>query len=137
MRADPFPTIGAMSGRGHDEGVVKIGGESWTDEVFRICNAIDFLLQPHRHDGRRPRNSSACHAEKQLIAYFISKHAFLQDNFRGGRQLHDLFLARPPIGLRAATILVSSDVCFDCVNFGMKVEVALGLFSGLYVAATS
>lgn len=95
-------------------------------------------------------------AEKQLIAYFISKHVFLatefgpsvdsskpyeshQDfkgrlnevdldgSFEGKRPLPVLASIAPPVSLKQAYILVSSSPCRDCVLFTQLVNTRLHL----------
>lgn len=58
-------------------------------------------LEPdQRRDGGRTGQYYACHAKKQLIAYFISKHALIN-----GRDNKLLLEAVPPFQLMQATIL--------------------------------
>jgi hypothetical protein len=138
-RGHPFPPVCAMSGWGHDnEELATINGLIWTEEVFRICRLIGYELPPDsQYDKGRDGNYNACHAEKQLVAYFLSKHVFLADetaveeevdlwdyegNWRRKTNLRDLFLARPPASLQRATILVSTKICPSCIRFIEKVE---------------
>lgn len=62
------------------------------------------------------------HAEKQLIAYFVSKHVFIQ---AGECEL--LQLAEPPVFLKQAIVLVSRPLCNDCLEFVKAINVTLGL----------
>lgn len=41
--------------------------------------------------------------------------------------LQELYLARPPVTLQKATVLVSGKICADCKGFVRQVESALGL----------
>jgi hypothetical protein len=68
-----------MSGWGHKgEELITVAGNVWTEEVFRIAKAVGHTLnEDSRKDQGRPGLSQACHVEKQLIIYFISKHVFL------------------------------------------------------------
>lgn len=69
-----------MSGRGHDQDPgmnVQIAGESWTAGVLRLCEVTGHKLQQHEYDRGVPGQYHACHAEKQLIAFYISRHLFL------------------------------------------------------------
>jgi hypothetical protein len=77
----PFPTVDAMSGWGHKgEELITVAGNVWTEEVFRISKAVGHTLnEDSQKDQGRPGLFQACHAEKQLITYFIGKHAFLPE----------------------------------------------------------
>lgn len=64
----------------HDEQNVTISGKRWTDEVFVICESIGHILAPvSEMDQGRPGRWHACHAEKQLVAFFVALHVFLED----------------------------------------------------------
>lgn len=159
-RGHPFPHTDAMSGCKHSgKGLDVISGERWTEEVFRVCQLVGHELPTRSGDSGRPGSFYASHAEKHLIAYFLSKHVFLEDEIpeddlettvrnldalflaeapgettevdleapERGRYLRDLYLARPPVELRSATILVSSKVCENCRDFVKKVEMSYGL----------
>ena len=81
VRGSPFPPVDAMSGWTHyDEQNVTISGKNWTDEVFIICESIGYILAPvSERDQGRPGRWQACHAEKQLVAFFVAYHVFLKD----------------------------------------------------------
>lgn len=86
-RGSNFPPVAAMSGWAHKEDPaanIQIAGEEWTDAVRQICRYIGHDLAPHVHDRGQPGQFHACHAEKQLIAYFVSKHVFLESDTREG-----------------------------------------------------
>ncbi len=54
---------------------MTISGKVWTDEVFTICRLVDYIPAPiSEYDGVRPGKFNACHAEKQLVAYFVNNH---------------------------------------------------------------
>lgn len=78
-RGPPFPSITAMSGWAHGSEAVVIGGDTFVADVFRVCKLIDHNLPSHRRDQGVEGRYNAAHAEKQLIAYFLSKHVFLGD----------------------------------------------------------
>ncbi|KAI9763322.1 MAG: hypothetical protein M1840_000587 [Geoglossum simile] len=79
-RGGQFPTIAAMSGWSHHElPSVQVSGRDLTDEVIRIAADVGYILTPDsRRDQDSPGRFHASHAEKQLIAYFIDRHVFLQ-----------------------------------------------------------
>ena len=133
-----------------------VSGKDWTSEVIRIANTIGHALAPDRKDSGIPGQFHACHAEKQLIAYFISKHVFLETETRApkkvfeyldtyyctqgeleeailrgeykeGGTLHELAAKAPPALLKQANIFVSSPPCSDCVCFTDVVNAKLSL----------
>jgi hypothetical protein len=145
-----FPPVAAMSGWGHQpdsELNVQIGGKRWTDEVFQLCQIAEHKLPTDDdRDQGVPGQFRACHAEKQLIAYFVSRHVFLphevdegdfgmkslsldvsQTSWRHQETLSELQKIQPPRRLKEAMIFASRTVCFDCSAFVHKVNTKLGL----------
>ncbi|RYC79446.1 hypothetical protein BFJ63_vAg17670 [Fusarium oxysporum f. sp. narcissi] len=143
-----FPLVAAMSGWKHQSDLelnVQIEGRIWTDEVFRLCRIIGHHLPADEKDQGRSGQFNACHAEKQLTAYFISKHVFLPPDLAvddlgmsglslGTRQsdceqdmLTELQKVQPSERLQKGTILASRAICKDCNDFIGKVNMALGL----------
>ncbi|KAL8918576.1 MAG: hypothetical protein Q9172_005366 [Xanthocarpia lactea] len=113
QRPSKYPSIAAMSGWRHGETNVTISGKDWTNEVKRISRIIGHQLPIDQHrDQGVEGHFFASHAEKQLIAYFISKHVLLE---YGEQEL--LQQAKPPVLLKQATILVSRPPCHDCSKF--------------------
>ena len=77
-RGGKFPSIGAMSGWSHSPlQSLRVDGRQWTDDVFYISEAVGHVLASHGYDRDKNGQYNACHAEKQLIAYFIDRHVFL------------------------------------------------------------
>ena len=77
-RGGKFPSIGAMSGWSHGSvQTLRVDGRQWTDDVFYISEVTGHLLHSHSYDQGKAGQYNACHAEKQLIAYFINRHVFL------------------------------------------------------------
>ncbi|KAK6815096.1 hypothetical protein RU639_008595 [Aspergillus parasiticus] len=77
-RGGKFPSIGAMSGWAHGSmQSLRVDGRQWTDDVFYISEIAGHALASHRCDQGKNGRYNACHAEKQLIAYFIDRHVFL------------------------------------------------------------
>lgn len=67
-----------MSGWSHGSvQSLRVDGRQWTDDVFYISKVAGHLLPPHHYDRGKDGQYNACHAEKQLIAYFIDRHVFL------------------------------------------------------------
>lgn len=122
-RGDKYGTIAAMSGWIHSPNStlnVQIGGRAWTHEVRKLCHHTGHTLPPNRYDQGNPGNFYACHAEKQLAAYFISRHVFPWD-------VEELSSVAPPVRLTHATIMISQPICFDCEEFVRRVNDTFGL----------
>ena len=147
-RGGRYPFIAAMSGWSHGETTTLVSGRDWTPEVIRIAKIVGHTLALDDWDKEYPGQFHACHAEKQLIAYFISKHVFLEPEIRafknpfeypdtydrgddeseeGGGTLHDLAAIAPPAMLKQASILVSNPPCGDCLRFIRVVNAKLNL----------
>jgi hypothetical protein len=72
-----YPPVVAMSGWSHRDTITTVSGRDWTSEVTRTGSIIGHVPQSdERRDRGVPGQLHACHAEKQLIAYFISRHVF-------------------------------------------------------------
>lgn len=128
-RGAKFLTMAAMSGWGHSEWEtdnLQVAGNSWTSQVHSLCRRIGFKLEDDSRDHGVPGQYNACHAEKQLIAYFVDQHMFdkTQDNTK---EMIDLELIKPPVSIRSAEIMVSRDICNDCKRFIGRVNKALNL----------
>ncbi|KAJ6105216.1 hypothetical protein N7523_010290 [Penicillium sp. IBT 18751x] len=81
-RGSPFPSIAAMSGWGHSQwSSTRVSGKDWTEMVLKLAAIVDHTLVVHtsKDQGIQGR-FHASHAEKQLIAYFINRHVFLQED---------------------------------------------------------
>ncbi|KAL6908717.1 DYW family of nucleic acid deaminases domain-containing protein [Trichoderma evansii] len=149
-----LPPVAAMSGWSHKPNSdlnVQIAGRKWTDEVFYLCQITGHELpklegEYKELDHGRPGQFYVCHAEKQLIAYLVSRHVFLpcdigdddfglgslsleefQDKRSGQKKVKVLMSIEPPQRLENATILVSRAVCHDCRAFVELVNETLGL----------
>ncbi|KAM7182686.1 DYW family of nucleic acid deaminases domain containing protein [Rhypophila sp. PSN 637] len=119
----------------------RISGEEYTDAAWELCSYIGHDLAPYYHDQARPGQFHACHAEKQLIAYFVSRHVFLHHETSEGWAESGAFLEapvppvvksklsdhQPPVSLREATVMVSSPQCWDCQLFVARLNEVLGL----------
>ncbi|OKO98094.1 hypothetical protein PENSUB_9530 [Penicillium subrubescens] len=77
-RGGKFPSVGAMSGWSHPSvQSLRVDGRQWTDDVFYISEVVGHIFPRDNYDQGRDGQYNACHAEKQLIAYFIDRHVFL------------------------------------------------------------
>lgn len=107
-RGHPFQHTYAMSGwthKGEDLDVIR--GERWTEEELEITVRNPDVLVLAGAPGET--TEVGLHSPER------------------GRDLRDLYLARPPVEMRRATILVSSTVCDNCRDFVKKVEMSYGL----------
>ncbi len=76
-RGNKYPPVVAMSGWSHKDTITTVSGRDWTSEVTRTASIIGHVPQSdERRDRGVPCQLHACHAEKQLIACFISRHVF-------------------------------------------------------------
>ncbi|KAI9928886.1 hypothetical protein ASPWEDRAFT_24862 [Aspergillus wentii DTO 134E9] len=77
-RGGQFASVAAMSGWSHDLlQLVRVSGRQWTREVFYLSRIVGHNLACDDFDQGIPGQYHACHAEKQLIAYFVDRHVFL------------------------------------------------------------
>ncbi|KAG2411696.1 hypothetical protein HFD88_009252 [Aspergillus terreus] len=89
-RGGKFPSVGAMSGWSHDSvQSLMVDGRQWTDDVFYIATVVGHHLPSHDYDRGKDGRYNACHAEKQLIAYFIDHHVFLPRDGESDSELDD------------------------------------------------
>ncbi|KAK4243102.1 hypothetical protein C7999DRAFT_45010 [Corynascus novoguineensis] len=61
-----------------------------TNKVHRLCGVVGHDLEPHDYDQGEPGRYHSCHAEKQLIAFFVKKHLFLPYETEGDTSLNEL-----------------------------------------------
>jgi hypothetical protein len=127
-RPNDYRPIAAMSGRSHGIATSIVLGHEWTEEVMQLAEIVSHTLEKtEAYDQGQPGRFHACHAEKQLIAYFISYHVFLPHEIDIQGPFQQLALARPPVMLRQAKILVGWKPCNDCIQFVRAVNSLLGL----------
>ena len=96
--------------------------------MFRTSKLIDHDLthEPIRHSGTAGQ-WNACHAEKQLVVWFLSRHIILLgEECEDENKLDALLAVQPPKRSKGARILVSK-VCPCCREFIEKVNQAFGL----------
>lgn len=117
-RSDDYTPIPAMSGRTYGITTTMVSGHEWSEEVIQLAAIIGHKLENNEAlDQGQPGHFHACHAEKQLIAYFVSSHVFLPSETEKTGRLLQLALARPPVMLEHAKILVDWEPCEDCFMF--------------------
>lgn len=98
-------------------------------KVIKTCRLIGHRLPKRSFDHGHDGSFYACHAEKQLIPFSLSKHCFFCDEITDPKDgsIGDLNHVQPPVSLRRSTILVGTAVCKDCSAFARKVEHVFGL----------
>ncbi|KAF7905059.1 uncharacterized protein EAF01_005580 [Botrytis porri] len=100
-----------------------ISNLTWTLQVEDLCKIINHKL-PHREDldNGFPGRYHACHAEKQLIAWYLHQNTFAgyQVNMKLPNALpyREIKASAP----RGALIVVSRKICKDCMEFIEKVK---------------
>ncbi len=132
-RGGLFPVVRAASGwTTYATSPAPIDAALWTKEVFRISKLVDHDLTHEliRHSGTAGQ-WNACHVEKQLVVWFLSRHVILPDELgeecEDENKLDALLAVQPPERLKGARILVSKKVCRCCKEFIKKVNQAFGL----------
>ncbi|PYI36410.1 hypothetical protein BP00DRAFT_332404 [Aspergillus indologenus CBS 114.80] len=119
-RGGKFPSIGAMSGWSHGSmQFLRVDGQQWTDDVFYISELAGHILPSHHNDQGKDGRYSACHAEKQLIAYFIDRHVFLprdglpdpklEETIERVEESHERFLSSTEIGRQVESLRERKD----------------------------
>lgn len=123
QRQSKYPLIAAMSGWSHSMTNVTVSGRDWTDEVMNISRVVKHQLHiDGQRDQGKPGQFFASHAEKQLLAYFVSKHVLIESE-----EQVLLREAKPPVLLKGATILASRIPCTDCLQYIDAVNSAFDL----------
>ncbi|KGQ06145.1 Ankyrin-3 [Beauveria bassiana D1-5] len=91
-RGRNLPDVSAMSGWAHDDESDKpfVSGNEWTAKALSLSQRFNLQLQPSEHDGDKVGRYEASHAEKQLIAYLIDRHWFMEDEMILPDQMDEL-----------------------------------------------
>ena len=109
--------------------------------LLELCQLIGYALPEHgRDESSRPGTYYASHAEKKLVAYYISQHIILPSVLFGGISIDQLgewmqqdlrgqHLATlcPRIPTVRASIRVSRAICPDCELFISHISTVLGV----------
>jgi hypothetical protein len=141
-RGKLFPVISAASGWRADFAVEHLLDiRLWRDHVLELCQLIRYSLPSDARDESTLLGSyMASHAEKKLIAYYISEHLILPSDLlkgaavRGSREwmqqdlaLQHLVPLAPRIPCVQARIRVSRATCSDCERFISHIKGVFGL----------
>lgn len=131
-RGQDFPRISATSGWSNSSeareknGMVWLSNNKWTQKVSTLCLLLDYTLASDDRDNDTQGSFNACHAEKQLIAYFIDKHVFVPGDAVPKPKFSTLELIKPPVKIQTR-IFVNKEVCKDCIEFSEFIEKTLGV----------
>jgi hypothetical protein len=113
-------------------------------DVFMFSKAVCHSLKvwPKRDKNRRPGTYYACHAKKQVMAYFLWKHTTIQDEVMDDldKELEERSLKLKALEKSKLAVLrmkkniyISKDQCFDCKAFQERVREMTGI--DLHVSA--
>ncbi|CAG9950063.1 unnamed protein product [Clonostachys rosea f. rosea IK726] len=140
-RGRPFPIVSAWRTDFAVEHILY--NRTWRDRVFELCQLISYKLPEDAWDEPSLLGSYyASHAEKKLIAYYLTKHVIIPKVvFQGATvdsprewmqedsQLQPFVTVASKMPQVPATIRVSRRVCPDCKLFLSHIEHVLGLAS--------
>ncbi|KAL9479617.1 hypothetical protein ACSS6W_004403 [Trichoderma asperelloides] len=132
FRGDAFPPVAALSGRtgpmgiefsSPEDGFQMLNQGHWAYESLRMAaEDIDVPFEPHESDGEDGPMGiyNACHAEAQLMCFFVKKNYLFRDYDEGKINVSDdflqLFMLQQQQKKLRAEIFVSNDPCSSCVN---------------------
>ncbi len=137
-----FPVVSAASGWRTDFAVEHVlDNLLWRDYVLDLCQLIGYALPEHDWDeSGQPGSYHASHAEKKLVAYYISQHVILPSMLFEGIPIDQLgewiqqdlrlqHLTTPchKIQIMRASIRVSRAMCSDCKHFISHINAVLGV----------
>ncbi|KAF7866925.1 hypothetical protein EAF04_005766 [Stromatinia cepivora] len=96
-----------------------IPNKIWTKRVQEMCGIIGHLLPEHKYDEYgNPGTYYACHVEKQLIAYWLCRHALrdhlLSEGVSWDKKNNETIL---PECYKGLYIVVSNTPCYCCASF--------------------
>ena len=149
-RGRPFDHIQAAAVSGYTAGKVGstdgcLNRDLWSSRVMKYCKVIGHELQQVDQYGRRvPERYHACHAEKQLMAYFLWMHTSLDWKFEESNddgeiwgnccEINELETCKPDIASMRKDIYVSRKPCSDCKLFQQRLhEKADILFNFVFI----
>lgn len=128
-----FENIQAAAVSGYTAGIVGdsdgcLHRDLWTSRVMKYCKVIGHELAQIDQYGRLvPKISSASHAEKQLIAYFLWMHTTVDQDFEecndegeiwgNSLEVRNLHISKPDVASLKKNIYVSREPCPDCKRF--------------------
>jgi hypothetical protein len=147
-RGRPFEHIQSTAISGYTAG--KCGSDDgcldrslWTSRVMKYCEAIGHELPLVDQYGISvPKSYHACHAEKQLMAYFLWMHTTLDRYFADSgdddeiwgncNEIDHLEYCKPDVASMRKDIYVSREPCPDCKLFQERLHSKTGIFFNLF-----
>jgi hypothetical protein len=131
-RGPPYERIFAVSGYtsgpfGGADGCLD--REVWTERVFMFSRIVGHELTPNPdYDDARPGSFNACHAEKQVMAFYLWTHTLLEEEPDGDESLRMLCGHSPDNRKSKTDIYIRNDrVCPDCDRFRNLIEIRTGI----------
>lgn len=144
----PFDHIQAAAVSGYTAGEVRNSDgclirNLWTSRVMKYCKVIGHELQRFDQYGRRvPEEYHACHAEKQLMAYFLWMHTTVDRSFEDSNddgevwgscyEIDKLQTCKPDVASMKKDIYVSREPCPDCKLFQQRLYEKAGILFNLF-----
>lgn len=140
LRHHAFPTVAAISGwtspgsgefAAPEAGYEKLDSAHWMPAGLAIAKYIGFEFEEHGYDRQKqkpPGSYYACHAEAQLMSFFVSRNYLFRDYYECEKVMDDflqLFLLQERN--RRAHIIVSAVPCPSCQRFARHIEQTLGI----------
>jgi len=146
LRGDPFPPVVAVSGwtgLGYNGGeyltleaggLIRLNEGYWALESINVARDMGGLFREDVRDRKGvPGSYNACHAEAQLISFFVRRNYLFRDYIEEEEQpethVNDeflqLFLLQPRN--RTAEILVSNKPCASCLRYASFIHERIGI----------
>ncbi|CAK7201643.1 hypothetical protein SEUCBS139899_004352 [Sporothrix eucalyptigena] len=136
-----FPVVSAASGWRTDFAEHILDNSLWLDNVLALCQLVEYDLPRDGYDRfKQPGSFFASHAEKKLIAYYLSQHVILPAKLltagaadqpdtwvQQELKLQHLAAVCPEVPSVQAKLCVSRAVCDDCKSFISHIKNALGI----------
>jgi hypothetical protein len=150
-RGRPFENVHATAVSGYTPGPFGtedgcLNRRTWTRRVFQYCEVVGHeLKRAGQYDRSVPGSYNACHAEKQLMAYFLWMHTTVDRDFTGSykdekyspeiwgkcEEIVDLEACKPDVNVLKKDIYISREPCSDCKLFQQKTFEKTGIFFNL------
>lgn len=147
-RGKPFEHIQAAAVSSFTSGGIDDGcldRSLWTSRVMKYCKVVGHELALVDQYGRKvPKEYHACHAEKQLMAYFLWMHTTLDGEFEDRNddddeeiwgncdKIRDLDACKPDATSMKKDIYSSKEPCLDCTKFRERIHKKTGILFNLF-----
>ena len=141
FRGGPFPPVAAVNGwtgpvnrrlRSMVQGSCEMLNEGyWALENLELARDLGFSFEPHEDDMPEARGSyNACHAEAQLMCFFVRRNYIFRNYEEGQKEIVDNFLQLFMLQKRnqEALIIVSTPPCSSCIALRDCILERLGIY---------